>query len=895
MKGRRLLRAIAHLLIPERAREFVVGDLEELHAVRARHAGPWRAWVRTLRDLLGSAITVRTARRRAPELPRATRPETAVLHDLLLDVRAAARSLVRERGFATATVLTLALGIGPTAAVFAMVNQLVLRPLPGVTDPGGAAYLHFRSREDPESIQGHGIATLDFDALRKAATFVDGVGSYGYSTYHVSTGEGRPLMVHANTVYGDYFEVLGVRPSEGRLLSADDTRFGADPLVAVIGEELRARLFGPGAEATGRTIQVNDRSVRVVGVTSGGFHGAERSSDRQMWVPYPSLAALTGFTEERLLDRNSVMHDDLVVRLRSDPSVETVEDRLAAILAEIGEAVPEHHEYLAGLRPMLFPGLTTPPMWRAMTHRTLSILGVIVGLVLLVACANVANLLFRNVNRRGSAAVRRALGASSGRIARSELAQSFVLASLGSVIGLAVAWLISLPLRGESLLRPLPELDQFAVDARVLTFAVAASVATTILFGTVPAMLAGRFDLGGALREAGRGATGHAAYLRSLMAASQIGLSLALLVGGVMLTRTVSNLYAVDTGMTEENVAVLHVDVPGDNGAEQELVARETALASLEAVPGVRGVAATLYGPHGSRMMGRVGRDARSDGSVRSEVVPVTAGWFELLEVTTEEGARLRLDEDAWHPGAAVLSASLARKLFGSESAALGQPVSVRFAAWEETRVVAVTSDLRRASSPDESADAVFVPFEASPLPFVTFLVKAASVDVPVLEAIRGAVELALPDVPVPDPVALTAVVDQIHSERRIFSTLLQLLSVFAVTLSAVGLYGVIAFAVAGRRREFGVRIALGAEASRIAALVARYAARIIVAGTALGLGGAYALARVLESRLFGLEPVDAVSYGLAIALFAVTAAGACWVPTRRATRVDPVLALKAE
>lgn len=293
--------------------------------------------------------------------------------------------------------------------------------------------------------------------------------------------------------------------------------------------------------------------------------------------------------------------------------------------------------------------------------------------------------------------------------------------------------------------------------------------------------------------------------------------------------------------------------------------------------------------------MGRVGRGDGSDELVRSEIAPATPSWFDVLEVRSAEGARLSLEEDTWRPGSAVLSASLARKLFGSSGEAVGQPIRIRFGSWEEAHVVAVTSDLRRASSPDESADAVFVPFESSPLPLTTYVVKAASVDAAMLEAIRGAVEQALPDVPIPDATPLTGVVDQIHSERRMFRTLLQLLSIFAVTLAAVGLYGVIAFAVAGRRREFGVRIALGAEASRIAGLVAGYAGRIILMGTGVGLGGGYALARVLESRLFGLEPVDAVSYGLAILLFAITAAGACWLPTQRAISVDLVSVLKAE
>jgi predicted permease len=898
MVGSRLLRALARILLPRRDREFVLGDLEELYALRAERSGPWRAGLRSIRDLLGSAISRRTARGRPTGGPSPARPEAALLDDLIQDVRAALRSLVREKGFTAVTVLTLALGIGSTAAVFGMVNQLVLRPLPGVPDPGGAAYLQFRTREDSRSIQGRGIATLDFDALREAATLAEGIGGYGNATFLVSTGEGRPLSVWANAVYGDYFEVLGGRPSEGRLLTAEDNRFGADPLVAVISEDLRARLFGPDASAAARTILVNDRAVRVLGVTSGGFQGAERASglEMEMWVPYPALAALTASTEERLLDRNSVMHRNLVVRLPADVPTATAEARLDSILARIGDASPEHREYLAGLRPTLFPGLTTPPMWRATTQRTLTILGGIVALVLLVACANVANLLlFRNVMGRGSAAVRRALGASSARIARGHLVQSFVLAGLGSLAGLGVAWLISLAFRGESLIR-MPAFEELAIDKRVMAFAATASLLTTLLFGAFPAVLAGRFDLGSALREAARANTGRSAHFRTVVAAAQIALSLALLIGAVMLTRTVSNLYAVETGMTEEGVAVLPIELPERYGDEEEQAARAATISALEALPGVARVAVTAYSPHGPRLIGRIAVLEESDDALRdADMIPITAGWFELLGVTSEAGAELAVREDAWRRGQVVLTASLARRLFERADAAVGRTVRAGLRGREEARVVAVTSDLRSAQSPEEPMDAFFVPFEASPLRRTTVIVRAAPLDAAMLGEIRGAVERALPGAPVADPTPLTARVEAIHSESRLFSRLLGLLSVFAVALAAVGLYGIIAFAVAGRRREFGVRIALGARAWGIARLVGRYAGSIVLVGSGCGVVGGYALSRILESRLFGLDPVDPASYGVAVALFAVTATVACWLPTRRAIRVDPVAVLKSE
>lgn len=894
----RLIRWVARWIVPSRDREFVLGDLDELHRARLRRDGAWSAWWACARDVLGSALWGRI-RRMPPSAHSIARPSRGALLDPWVhDLRAAFRVILREPGFSAMVVLILALGVGSTTAVFSMVNQLVLRPLPGVSDPQGAVYVQFRSRENPDDINGQGLATLDFDELRVAQDFARGIASYGLTSLHLRTdAEARPLGVRAHSIYGDFFEVLGVVPAEGRLLTAADNAFGADPRVAVISESLQTKLFGAGAEAVGRSLLIGDEAVRIIGVAGNGFTGADRSTPVEMWIPYPSLSALLGFREERLLDRNSVMHDDLVLRLDEGVSTQTAESRIETLLAGIGDNHPEQRDYLANLRPMLFPGLSTPPMWRARTERTLSLLGGIVALVLLVACANVANLLlFRNVRHRGTVAVRRALGASTGRIARGQFAQSLILAVLASGAGLVVAWAISLPLRGQSLLR-MPALDGFLVDGRVMGFALLAALATTVLFGTVPSVLAGRFELGDTLRGAGRGDTGPGDGLRRLMAAAQTALSLALLVGGIQLTRTVANLYAVDTGFREDGVALIPMDFPSGYGPEAQEVARTSALAALEAVAGVERAGASLYSPHGSSMMGRitVGALDQETPPTRTEMIPVTSSWFELLDVHTSDGAPLRLDPAAWKPGQVVLTEGLARKLFGSADQAIGRTVRSGFGSMDEAQVVGVTGVLRSPSSPDESREAFMVPYELSPGFGMTLLVRSAALDPSTLEALRDAVGAVLPELPVVEPTTLSARVDRIHAERRLFSRLLGLLSIFAVVLAAAGLYCVIAFAVAARRREFGVRMALGAGRSRIAGQVARFAASIVGLGTLLGLGAGYAVSRVLESRLYGVASADVTSNTAAVLLLGLTGVVACWIPARRAMGVDPITALRSE
>lgn len=818
-----------------------------------------------------------------------------MLRDLGADLAAALRALRRQPGFSALTILTLALGVGSTAAVFGMANQLLFRPLPGTEDPEGAAYLQFRSVSEPESTQGRGLALPDFRTLREEATLVEEMASYGHAGWRVSRGNERPISVRGSTVYGDFFEVLGVRAAEGRLLRAEETELGGDPRLAVISEELRATLFGSEA-AVGRTVQVNEEPVTIIGVAGGGFRGPERGAEMQMWAPHPALVPLNGFPLERLESRNSVMHSNIVARTREGVGAEAVEAQIADILSRLAEANPESREWLADLTPMLFPGLHVRPLMRERTYGSLRILAGIVGLVLLIACANVANLLlFRNVSRRGALATRRALGASSGRIARQHLAESLVLGTLGTLAGLGVAWLVALPFQGESLVR-MPAFDGFTVDGRVLAFAGIVSVVTAVLFGAVPAALAGRFDLGAALKEAGGRETRGHARIRRIMSAGQVALSLTLLVGGLLLVRTVRNLYSVDTGFSIGGVVALPLNPGGGPEGSAAEALRRDLLTAVTVLPAVEGAALDLYGPHGSRMMGRVAlRDAPDDEAGRAMVWPVTPGWFDLLDVETVDGRPLRREDEGSGPETGVvITSSLARRLFGATDVA-GRTLRAGMWELEEVRVVGVTEDLRAAHSLDEPQDAVFVPFGSNPLPSMTLLVGTREFNPQVARQIRSAVERVLPDQPVPDPTLLADRLTRIHSERRIFSQLLGLLSILAVVLAAVGLYGVIAFAVAGRVREFGIRLALGADGSRIARLVLRDATTIVVSGTVLGLAGAYLLSSVLESRLFGVERIDPVSYASAVLLLAAVATLACWKPARSAARVDPVETLKVE
>ena len=899
------LRLLAAVVLPTSHREFVMGDLEEMFVRRAASHGRRIAMVRYFLDTLTSMFAgLLPSRRKAPASRRSVHgpvggpPSVRWGSEVFSDMRFAIRSMRREGRFVALAVITLALGVGSSAAVFGMVDQLLLRPLPGVGDGNGAAYLQFRSVEEPNRTQGRGIATLDFDELRRSATLLSGIASFGNVSLKISAGDARPVRVYGNTVYGDFFETLRAWPTAGRLLSASDTELGSDPLKAVISEELARKLFGSVDAAPGKSVQMNDEMVAVVGVAGGGFAGAERGFHTDVWLPYGALVPLVGFTAERLVDRESVMHGDIIVRPNSGVGANAVQAQVDEILDRLEQAGNESGPYLADLQAWVFEGLHTPPIVRAATYSSLRMLAIVVGLVLLLACANVANLLlFRNAQRRGSVATLRALGASPGRIARQHLALSLIIGVLGALTGIGVGWLISLPFQGAGLMG-MPTFEGPVLDKRVLGFAVAACGLTTLLFGTLPALLAGRFDLAGSLRSSTGRDTGRLAKVRSALSVVQLSLGMALLVGALLLVRTMQNLYSVELGIDPEGISALTLNLPGDLPPEDQESLFRRLLAAVQTLPEVQGAAGDAYGPFGPSFIGRIRLPETPDGQdLRTKMLPVTPGWFELLNVRTVSG-RPFWDTD-WGSGAksiVILTESLAYRLFGRTDVA-GRVVEAGFGRPEPMEIIGVVADIRSAYHPDRPEDTFFVMPAAMPrgLSYFTLLMGVHPFNPEVANRIRSVVEAELPDEPVPDPQPISNRLDDINEEARVYSTLLALLSAIAVILSAVGLYGVVAFTVAARQREFGVRLALGADGSRIARLVARNVSAIVGSGTALGLAGAYSLSQLLQNRLFGVAPLDPASYAGAVAIFSVVAVVACWSPTLRAIRVDPATTLREE
>jgi putative ABC transport system permease protein len=887
---------IAALLIPPDDREFVLGDLEEMYVRRVSQRGEVAATAWYVRALLASAIARRFRRISRPchGSDRYTSRRNAMLSDVIGDLRIALRTLARRPGFTLLAVATLGLGVGAAGAVFGMVNQILLRPLPGVRDDGRLAYLEFRSVEDPT--RRIGIPPVDFPLLREGATTVEAMAATGRMSLHVTREGGRPVVVPAQTIDGAFFEALGVGPVRGRLLRAEETGIDADPLLAVISERLWSTYFDRADDVAGRILVANGHPVIVVGVAGGGFAGVQRGDEVDLWLPMASLVPLLGFTPETMRSQRWSGHDNLVVRLRPGVSAQVAEAELAQVLARVAASNPDMGEALAAHRPTLFPGLHTTPMMRERTLTSLGILSGAVLLVLLIACANLSNLLlFRGVQRRGDVAVRRALGASGARVARQLLVESAVLATLGVMTGLAAAWAIAFAFRGERLMR-MPAFEGFTLDWRVLVFAGLAVLITAVLAGALPALLAGRFDLAGAMRAAGRQETGRQSAIRATITTLQIAVSLSLLIGGLLLTRTVVNLHRVDLGLRTDNVHQLTIHHRRSYAGPAAEVLHRRLLDAVQKVAGVEAAALDVYGPFSASMSGIVRLpSAPSDERNFASMTNVTPGWFELFGVEPVSGRAFRAEDwDAAAPPRIIITESVARRFFG-DAQATGRTLVTGFAEPSEREIVGIVPDTRLLGPRADAAEVIYFPFMELPLSYVTILFRTAATSAATVAAVQHAVEGVAPDLPVPDPALLTARIDAQVAEQRLFARLLSLFSGLAILLAAVGLYGVLAVSVASRTREFGIRRALGARGERIIALVFRHGALITGLGLALGLAGAWALSRVLESRLFGIEPVDVPTYAVAAAFFAAVAALACWVPSRAATRVDPMVALRHE
>jgi putative ABC transport system permease protein len=804
------------------------------------------------------------------------------------DIRYGARRLARSPGFTLVAVLTLALGIGANSAIFSVVNAVLLRPLPYAEPDRLLTVFHFYPSLGKLEA---GMAAPTFQELREEARIFDRVGARQWWTTSL-TGHGHPEQLQGGQVSGEFFATLGVPAAIGRTILPEEAEEQRKNVV-VLGHGLWQRLYGGDPAAVGRTVQLSGEAYEIVGVMPAGFRDPI-SAGAQIWRPI-------AFTPQQLQARTNEFMS-LVARLTPGVAPERAERELAALAERLKTDNPGEYPPDWSLR-----GRTLDRQLTGNVRPALLVLLGAVGFVLLIACANVANLLLARASaRHKEVAIRSALGATRADLARQHLVESVLLALLGAAIALVLA---SLGVQALVALNPdgLPRADEIAIDGTVLLFTLGVAVLTGLLFGLVPALRATRTDLQRTLREGGRGGAANAGghTVRRVLVVAQVALALTLLVGAGLLIRSFARLQSVDPGFEAENLLTFNLTLPpASYGSDTAQIAFfNEALARIRAVPGVQGVGASSVLPFsGGVSTASFGVEGLALGAVQpdpwGDIRIVNHGYQEALRVPLLRGRFFTEQDRAGSRPVVVVDREMAERYWPGQDPlgkrlALDTDPQTGAPQWKE--IVGVVEHVDHEGLGGERRVQLYLPYRQTATGSLGVAIRASGDPRRLLGSVRAALATVDPALPLSGVHTMEDLLSSSLGQRRFVMLLLGLFAAIALLLASVGIYGVVSFDVARRSQEIGIRMALGAEHTRVLRLVMRQGILLVAAGVALGLLAALALTRLLASQLYGIGTADPLTFGAVAALLLGVAVLATLVPARRAARVDPVVALRAE
>lgn len=831
------------------------------------------------------------------------------------DLRFALRSLRSSPGFAAVTILTLALGIGSNAAIFSLGNWVAWRPVPGVRDPGEVVtveFLRFRQGARPS---GTAVSYPDILDFAGAVTALSQIAAYNPGTFGLAPRGAVARRLEGAYVTQNYFSMLGVRFWAGTGFTPEQERAAAAAPVAVISHPLWRSAFAEDRDIIGRTVPVNGVGVMIVGVTPPGFRGARLLGNDDVWMPISAQETMGHRPPRDLLALRGPgkTFNQVIARLAPDATVSEAEAQLDVIAARLAEAFPVEDGGFAGRKAVVQRGIGVPPREREALAHTLKVLNAVGGLILLIALANVGNLcLLRATRRRTDLAVRAALGAGPGQLMRHHLGETLLLAVAGGGLGTGLAvWSAGLfqglaisPLR---MTGDVHAVGRVSVDWRVLGFTLGITLGAGLIAGLVPALWLRRADLASELKSGAARASRRRPYLRSALSAIQVAAALTLLVGALLLVGTLRNLRGIDLGFDARDVSIFMMSASsGGYGYEETRGLAPELLARVRAVPGIEDAGLTYAPPFTGINLGYGVRAADmqpTDSAIRTTHMWVSPTYFSTLGIPLLQGQMFE-DEDMkplarGSEGVTIISEALARRLFGQDDA-VGRRVSTNLGMSIEQRWYRIVGVVRDSKWNNLIGESQWGPLFYRPLgddgmrSTLTVVTRSREPG-----ATRRAVEKALaevmPTVPVYLSTTLAAQVDNHLSNQRLFAGAATACTVLALLLAAVGLYAVVAFSVAEQTKELGIRIAIGARTGQILALVMGQGARVGAMGLLLGVVSAGALSQLIASRLYGLPPLDPAVYLVAGALLVVLVLCASVIPAHRATKVDPMVALRQE
>lgn len=805
---------------------------------------------------------------------------TDVMTAVRQEVKYGFRMMAKSPGFTVAAIITLALGIGGNTAIFTVTNALLLRAFP-YKDPSRLVMLDKGHRGSPD--EGASLTLNRYEMIRDRSHSFSGVAAWAIDSFNL-TGRGEPEQVPVARISPNFFDVLGVSPQLGRSFSSEDGQ-AAGPPVVMISDALWHSHFGADRNIVGQTVTLDTQRYTIIGVLPPGIQ-FPFVGQADVWSP--RYFELTIMSPERI--RGGVGYLTAVARLAPGVSIKAAAAEMDVLSQQYSQEFPKFPD--AGPDVSMVVG-NLQELTVANVHTLFVVLSVAVGLVLLIACANVASLLLSRALARGKEiAIRSALGARRSTIVRQLLIESILLSLISGALGLSLGFW-GTKLLGSYGQANLPGGFAFSVDGRVLTFTLLISVFTGLLFGSFPAIKLVRTNINSELRDEGRGSTsGHQRMqAKNLLVIFQIAICMLLLIGASLMIRTFANLQHVDLGFDPANVLSMNISLPTQRYSkpQQQIAVFDELLRKVNAVPGVRSASISAALPLTPKRITPILPEGQPEVPIAQRpfivIEAIGSQWFQTMRVPLKLGRTFTAADDAEAPRVVIVNEALARRFWPNENA-VGKHIVV--GRQTPAEIVGVAANVKNNGLAVDPEPQLYLPFPQLPWGNMNLLVRTAIDPHQLISTLRQQVYAIDPDQPVTQIQTMDELLDTFRAQPRFTVFLLSSLSSMALVLAIIGIYGVIAYTVAQRRHELGIRMALGAERSDVLRLIVGHGLFLTAIGVVLGLVAALMSTRVMASLLYHVRARDWPTFAVASVLFLLVGVAASYIPARGAMSVDP-------